>query len=74
MLKAKGVKREDVVVILLPNCPERAIVEAALLLLAAYSVTGVHEVSMSSLSTLVHCMQNVSFYDMCSSLSPTIMH
>ncbi|KAK7102277.1 uncharacterized protein [Littorina saxatilis] len=43
LLKAKGVKREDVVVILLPNCPERAIVEAALLLLAAYSVTGVHE-------------------------------
>ena len=40
LLRSGNVRRGDVVVVLLPNSPERVVVEVALLLLAAFSVTG----------------------------------
>ena len=38
MLRSRGVRREDVVLTLLSNSPERAVLEAALLLLGAFCV------------------------------------
>ena len=40
LLRSGNVRRGDVVVVILPNSPERVVVEAALLLLSAFSVTG----------------------------------
>lgn len=63
VLKSRGVRRDDRVVVLLPNCPERVLVEGGIQYLGAVSVNGVckrrgaedlvHVLRQSRASTLV---------------------
>ena len=55
LLRSGNVRRGDVVVVLLPNSPERVVVEAALLLLSAFSVTGPCKVLLRRNTIQAHC-------------------